>query len=334
MRICLLGENSGSPDEGMAKIATELGHELAVQHDVVTLSPRRAFQAGFWTKIRSVSPHIIHYIPGPSLKSFALTKALSLVFPSSKTIMSAPLPQFPSFAVRFLRLLKPDLILAQSRKMERAFTSWGLPATYLPLSGVNADVFRPASNQVRRQLRRKHELPLERFIALHVGHLKSKRNVQALKKIQSSRVQTLVVGSTSTGIESRLVEELLLGGCLLITEYVEKIEELYRLSDCYIFPTPPENKSASIEIPLSVLEAAACGLPIISTRFGGVFEVFEGVKGVEFIDGDDEIPGAIQILMRSRQDTETRERAIRFTWRNISLEIDSIYQEVLFDNAS
>ena len=55
-------------------------------------------------------------------------------------------------------------------------------------------------------------------------------------------------------------------GIVIIDRYIEHIEEIYQLSDLYIFPV--EFKGGSIGLPLSLLEARACGIPVLTTEFG------------------------------------------------------------------
>ncbi len=68
-----------------------------------------------------------------------------------------------------------------------------------------------------------------------------------------------------------MADELRRAGVLLITHYLPEIVELYQAADAYVFPVPPNPADPSaIDLPLSVLEAAACNLPILATRFGAL----------------------------------------------------------------
>lgn len=61
---------------------------------------------------------------------------------------------------------------------------------------------------------------------------------------------------------------------------------MYQLSDLYIFPVIFEG--GCIGIPLSILEARACGIPVMSTEFGGLKEASEcmneGIYYSEYCD--------------------------------------------------
>ncbi len=83
-------------------------------------------------------------------------------------------------------------------------------------------------------------------------------------------------------------------GCRIYTEYLPAIEETYQAADFYAFTVkaiPPNRfprryrEIGVIDLPLSVLEAMACGLRIVSTRHDAL-EHFLGVTpGVRFFDG-------------------------------------------------
>ena len=53
------------------------------------------------------------------------------------------------------------------------------------------------------------------------------------------------------------------------------------MADVYYFPV--EHEGHCISAPLSVLEAAACGLPVVCTRFSELKQL-EGEEGFYFID--------------------------------------------------
>ena len=63
-------------------------------------------------------------------------------------------------------------------------------------------------------------------------------------------------------------------GVRVLRENLPAIHELYQLADVYLFPV--QRADAAMEIPLSVLEAMAVNLPIITTPFGRLTELFEG----------------------------------------------------------
>jgi glycosyltransferase involved in cell wall biosynthesis len=330
LNICLLGDSSGNPDEGMKIIAGRLRRELSKRHGVLALDPRRIHRAGFWRDLRECRPDILHYIPGPSIASCIVLKLLGAGFPKARTVLSAPMPSIRSWTTPILPLLRPDLVLAQSVNSGRLFQRWGMPVEYLPISGVDTEIFRPVSKAKKAALRRRYGVRTDQYVVLHVGNIKRKRNVQLFSGLSSRRILPVLVGSTSAGMETPLREELTSAGCIVITDYLDCVEEYYQLADCYVFPIPAANTDACIQFPLSILEAAACDLPILSTRFGAIAEIFGGVSGVQLFDRDEDILQAIRTAADGKRTNggKTREVATRYSWKRIIPALEKSYAEL------
>lgn len=161
-------------------------------------------------------------------------------------------------------------------------------------SGVNGSVFKLVDQPgIILQLRQKYGMPLDKKIILHVGHLKRDRNIARLMDIQRQLpgVQTLIVASTSTGVERETTTELQNAGVMVINHYLPHIEEIYQLADLYFFPVV--SKFNSIEIPLSVIEALSCGLPVLSVKnLGGA-----NLPGLFLIDSLDNTVGKVREIL-------------------------------------
>ncbi len=329
MKVCIVGEAEKTNDEGMRKIASCLGRELARFHTVKTFSPMLAVRPAFWKQIKHYSPDVIQYIPGPSLKSFVVMKVLSWLHPQAVTIMGAPLFQVPRCAYPILRFIAPDLMLAQSHRRQAFFRRRKIVSIYFPLSGVDTDLFRPVSPAEKRALRLRNNFDVSDFVVLHVGSIKLKRNVQALGDLLQAGFQTVVVGSTTTGIDTNLADSMIMQKNKLIVDYIEQIHELYQLADCYVFPTPIENRNASIELPLSVIEAASCNLPIVATRFGALPDVFSDTSGFVFVDSREQIVDAVEGVARGNYEVQTRERVRSLGWERIAVNLSQVYEDLV-----
>jgi glycosyltransferase involved in cell wall biosynthesis len=125
-------------------------------------------------------------------------------------------------------------------------------------------------------------------IAVHVGHLRRTRGLDLLIQLKTKlgdRIEIVVVASPYFEPEDTLLADLTAAGVRVDRGFIASIADVYRSADLYLFPPPPEFEGA-IELPLSVLEAVACGLPVVSTPFGALPEALAGVASVRFAQGD------------------------------------------------
>jgi glycosyltransferase involved in cell wall biosynthesis len=110
----------------------------------------------------------------------------------------------------------------------------------------------------------------------------------------------------------------------------EQIATLYREADILVNPSRVDN------MPNSVLEALACGLPVVSTRAGGVpYLVRDGVSALLVDAGDAE--AMAEAILRLLRDAELAERlatagvadAQQYTWARVRLRLAELYERVL-----
>jgi glycosyltransferase involved in cell wall biosynthesis len=190
---------------------------------------------------------------------------------------------------------------------------------------VDVGRFVPASPARKRRLREKHGIARDRLVILHVGPLIRRRHVELLAGLQNVERQVMIVGRMP--VDQQVHKALLEAGCIVLTEYVEHIEELYALADCYVFPTPPAHRGASIEMPLSVLEAMSCNLPVFTTRFGALPRAFDEGEGLVFVDSDDDLAGELHRVVNGLE-PRTRDKVLLYSWDSVVDSLGGIYEEI------
>jgi len=332
MRICLIGDFTQNPDEGMKNLSFYLRSELSRKNQVLSLGPRSIFSRNFWRDMSEFEPEIIHYIHGPSIRSLAMLKLLGRYFKQAKTVASAIHPNFSRWSRRLIPLLRPDLVLVQSQKAENFFKCFGCRTKFFP-NGVDLQKYFPISPSEKMTLRKKYGLPEHSFIILHVGHIKKNRNLEILSKLKKqSDVLVLIVGSPAFPVEASIYGFLKKSGCIIWRKYFNNLEEIYNFSDCYIFPTTDLagdlSSAGSIEMPLSVLEAMACNLPVVSTKFRALPRLFTEGNGFFYFENLDELLEKIRII-RNGFLTKTREMVAPYSWDRIINQLEKIYREIL-----
>lgn len=339
MRICLVADYS-EPDEARKVIAHNLSSELSKKHSVLRADIRNLFSFDFWRNLRNFKPEIIHYIPGASPFSFWIIKLMKHLSGKPRTVMFSMLNPFHSplhslyylfsyLSMWTILIMKSDIVIVQSRIAEKVFNKLGCATSFVVCSGVDSNRFIPATETRKEEWRKKYGVDQKIFAILHIGSIRKWRNVEVLKRIRgyNGSTQFILVGRTSTELEKGIALELEKVGCRIMNKYQPNIEELYALADCYVFPTT--DPVGSIDIPLSVLEAMAANLPVISTRFGGLPEIFEQGDGLFFFEREEELVDIIKTLRSKNSEIKTREKVISYSWENIAKNLERVYQNLL-----
>jgi glycosyltransferase involved in cell wall biosynthesis len=324
MRVCVIGDASRPLDEGMKKTTHALASALAKQCDVLVLNPFDAPKARFWSSLRKYNPDVIHYVPGPSLRSFVLL-SLAKRWTSATTVMSLTHPD-PALPRRFAcRFFGPDLILSQSTRSDEMFQGLGCDVRYMP-NGVDIDRFQPPTPAERLRLRQKYGLAPDAYVVLHVGNTRRVRNLDILNELQRDGCQVIVVGSTTIQGDTSVNDSLTAAGCMVWGHYIESIEEVYAVADCYVFPTP--TGVGAIEHPLSVLEAMGCNLPVVTKKFGALPRVFQPGDGLFFVDTDAELRALVNRIRGGGTPIRTRAKVAELDWDSLAVRLVDMYQDV------
>jgi glycosyltransferase involved in cell wall biosynthesis len=261
----------------------------------------------------SCSPDIILYIPEASctFNSFIRAKILKLISNKSKVaILGLQRRRYSLIQKFFLGLLRPDLLLILCKADKGFFETKGMRVKILP-PAIDSEMFHVVDPVSKTALRRKYNIPLNKTIVSHVGHIKKSRNLDCFLNIQKiDHIQVVIVGSTTTQKDYDLFQLLKSHGIIIIDDYISEIQEIYQLSDIYVFPVKDE--MAAIDMPLSVLEAMACNLPVITTRFGGLIDNFSEDKDFRYIDTKENITELVEI--NDFKKVKNRGKVKHLTW--------------------
>ena len=331
MKICLLGDFSANLDEGFKNISHHFAAGLEAGNDLIRIDIKQLWESVFWESIRHAQPQLIHTIAQPTEQSLLFTKILQLRWPSARTVVSALCPErfFKKGAISqrqklFAQFTRPDLVLIQSRDAQDRFESLAYFVKYLP-NGVDLHRFKPASKSQKLYLRRKYRLSPHQPVVLHVGHLETARNLTALTALPVNNIQIVIVGSNYLGVDIKLLEKLQDAGFIVFEGYHSHIEELYMLADCYVFPAKPGD---SISMPLSVLEAMACNLPVVTTCFEGLMNFFDQSPSFEYINDPDDLLDSIESVLYSSPPPITRDMVSAYSWDSIINQLENYYCEL------
>jgi glycosyltransferase involved in cell wall biosynthesis len=186
-------------------------------------------------------------------------------------------------AFRNLFFRDADGFVAMSEAIRREFLDAGAPENRVRLipHGVDVARFRPASADERAALRARLALPSDARIVVYTGRLLRGKGLDTLFEafhriaLRDDGVHLLIVGSGAG--QSLSVEEDLrtrsrepgLEGRVTFAGRVDAVDDWLRAADVFAFPSVFE------ALGISLIEAAACGLPAVGSRTGGIVDVIE-----------------------------------------------------------
>jgi D-inositol-3-phosphate glycosyltransferase len=124
---------------------------------------------------------------------------------------------------------------------------------FLP-NGIDVNKFSPACPEEKQTLRRKYNLPKDRLLGLFVGRLVPKKGFTELLQLKSiENLELVFAGGYAPNGHARNDHHFL--GCVSR----EHIQEVFKMCDIFLLPSQGEG------FPVTVQEAMACGLPVITT---------------------------------------------------------------------
>jgi glycosyltransferase involved in cell wall biosynthesis len=198
-------------------------------------------------------------------------------------------------AARNVWLRDADAFVAMSHRIREEFLAAGVPVERIALlpHGVDTTRFRPAAAGERAALRARLGLPGDALLVTYTGRLLRGKGLEPLvvafgrAAAREPRAHLALVGSGSgqaLSVEEELRERVREGGLAARVTFagrVDDVEDWLRASDVFAFPSIFE------ALGISLVEAAACGLPCVGSRTGGIVDVIEdGQTGRLFPPGD------------------------------------------------
>lgn len=236
---------------------------------------------------------------------------LSLLARRRLTVLVYMQPRMKKWACRLMKISGARFVFLSQQACENM--SAYVPSTWIR-AGVDTRRFLPAKPEEKAALRRKYQLPLDKKIVLHVGHMKYGRNVDKLLQVGEEHHVVLVTSQTTKPHEDQTLASMLKEkkNVTVIDWYMPEIQEIYQLADVYFFPVMQDRNC--IDAPLSVLEAASCNIPVVCTPYGVLKELM-GSDGFFFME--EASPESFLPLLRQAFETKKgpRESVLAYDWQ-------------------
>ena len=220
--------------------------------------------------------------------------------------------------------------------------------------GVNLDIFKPQSAEMRKQARINCGLAPEEFVILSLGSMTGNKGIDVLllafARLRQKYKHVVLMLKDQKGLYQHTAEAVLKGAIenhpQVFTEDVlraiilssenydlKSIAGIYTAADCYVSPYRGEGFG------LTPLEAAACGTPIVVTK-GGATDIYTHPSFALPIDGElksdqnwrriepnvESVVEQITRLVEGQASEINKERAIKyiqenFSWQNVTRQL-------------
>lgn len=325
MKILFVYEHLFPPfDEGIKIFAERILKNLTADHDVRVVTNRQSlpdFLNNFALIPRLIALRLHHrpdrfiYIPYSSLTFATFVRIIVLrIFFGQKLVVVGTqkkvLSPWQEYVVAKARIRN---VFALSASMVLSLRALHVDARQLNV-GIDHDRYLPTTDKMA--LRRKHGIPLKARTLLHVGHIRESRNIAWLLELKARMPDLciILVGSTSTERDAALYRQLVAVGVIVFNEYLADIHEIYQLADVYCFPVIEDD--AAMETPLSVLEAMATNLPVVTTQFGRIPEQFREDADFRYVEDVNDIVKALECGFPA--DCKNRNKTLPYSWRSVA----------------
>jgi glycosyltransferase involved in cell wall biosynthesis len=221
-------------------------------------------------------------------------------------------------------------VVAVSELVRQELLATGLPAERLTVipNGVDLVEFHPG-----REPRGTWGLPEDRPLALFVGALRTGRKnldtvLAALR--QAPRLHLAVVGDVQGSPFPALARRLGVAERVSFLGFRQDVARLLRASDLFVFPSRYE------PFALVVLEAMACGLPVVTARSVGAASLVEQAGGLVLPEAEDvtALARALRTLvedapLRERLGQQARTVAEQHGWEQMAESCFRLYEALL-----
>lgn len=317
-------------DEGAVKIASSLIRRIKIsapETTVVTyertapesdvhLSLNKLFLNGSLVRLIRRKREPVLYVPFPTRMLPAAIRIFILSWSARwglRTLL-VMCGEMDALSKMLLKASRSEILTVSRENWDAFRTVIGDRAKYLK-TGVDVQKFSPVTGEQKVSLREKYGIPPGKNVVLHVGHLKEGRNIGCLLDLGEKwhvvlAVSTLTASERDAMLRQRFLEK---SNVTLLEDYVPQIEELYQLADVYLFPVT--DMGNCIDVPLSVLEAAACGIPVAATPYGELKELLDkpGFYPIETFE-----PALLDALLEKavQEGTSPRSGVLDYDWEN------------------
>jgi len=195
-----------------------------------------------------------------------------------------------------------DLVIADSQATKNDIMEiLGIPASKIRVIYLAADEkFKPQSEQEIAKVKKKYKVSGKYVLAFGGS---ARKNVDRIKEACPSDFQVFVVGQPFVSADD--------------------LPALYAGAGCLVYPSFYEGFG------LPILEAMACGCPVVTSTRGSLVEVAGGAAVLVDPEKTEEIAAGIKKAIKNKKELKQKgfKQAGKFSWRKTAKQTLKVYQE-------
>lgn len=294
-----------------------------------------AYVARLWSTARRVRLFHVMANSGWSWHLFAAPAVWVAKWHNVPVVINYRGGEAESFFQRSFRWVRPtlnkaDIVVVPSAFLQRVFQKWAVPTVVVP-NIIDMELFFPGGQQRGREASAQPHIVVARNLEKIYDIATA---IRAFKRVRDrfpgARLTIAGSGPEEAALQGH-VAELGLESAVVFTGRLEnaRMAELYRSADVVLNPSLADN------MPISLLEALACAVPVVSTNVGGVpYIVEDGVSASLVAPGDDEgmaraVVGLLEDPVLARRLVEQGSRlAQQYTWPAVRARLFGVYQDI------
>jgi len=195
---------------------------------------------------------------------------------------------------------------------------------YLP-NGVDLELFGKPTEQEKQTIRERYNIPLDKFVVLFVGRFVPKKGFDILYNAKDLSYLLVFVGGGTIPDHIKSDDSVRIIGPLPQGD----LAMLYKASDVFILPSHGEG------FPLSIQEAMATGLPVITSKHNNLDQIADSPL-ITYIDTTEtDIKSAIKkiqsnlVLRRDMGEYSSKIARENYSWDKNIEKLSGIYHKTL-----
>ena len=304
MVIHIVGTVNGQINEGMRNVATHLAREFEKEHRVICSGLREIPRIVY----RSSRADVTMIFARASRRVYSLGWLVSRLCKNTWIVLVQK-PEEGFLERNRRRPLDCHYLSITEGDMAQLETLPGKRKQVFPV-GIDPEKFRPVEAEQQRRLKEKYGFDPDQPLVIHVGHCSKGRGLEDFTRI--SGAQRMVAASGMFEDET-VMKTLRQAGVKIHKGYLEHVEEVYQGE--YV-----------ISIPLSVMEALSCGVPVVGYKsFANLREIPGAAEAMELMEEAGDLDKILARVIGRNRETSLLKKAV--TWQEAAREVLEMVQE-------